>query len=202
MSASVLHPDGLHRCPWPKADPLYVAYHDEEWGVPEYDDRALYEKLVLDGFQAGLSWITILRKRENFRRAFDGFEPAKIARYDKRKVARLMQDAGIVRNQLKIDGAVLSARAWLEVMEKGPGFSSLLWDFVDGKPKINNYRSTKQVPAETALSRAISKELSQRGFKFVGPTIVYAFMQAVGMVNDHLVSCHRHAGCCAVGKDK
>jgi DNA-3-methyladenine glycosylase I len=192
MSSATLHPDGLHRCPWPKEDPLYVAYHDDEWGVPEYDDRALYEKLVLDGFQAGLSWITILRKRDNFRRAFDDFDPQKIARYDKRKIARLMQDAVIVRNQLKVDGAVLSARAWLEVMEKGPGFSALLWDFVDGKPKINNFRSTKQVPAETPISRAMSKELARRGFKFVGPTIVYAFMQAVGMVNDHLVTCHRH----------
>jgi DNA-3-methyladenine glycosylase I len=191
MSA-VLHPDGLPRCPWPKQDPLYVAYHDEEWGVPEYDDRALYEKLILDGFQAGLSWITILRKRENFRRAFDGFEPRKIARYTPRRVERLMQDAGIVRNRMKIEGAILSARAWLEVMEKGPGFSPLLWDFVDGEPQVNRFRSTSQVPAETALSRRISKELASRGFKFCGPTIVYAFMQAIGMVNDHVVSCHRH----------
>jgi DNA-3-methyladenine glycosylase I len=194
MSA-VLHPDGLARCPWPKQDPLYVAYHDEEWGVPEYDDRALYEKLVLDGFQAGLSWITILRKRENFRRAFDGFEPRKIARYTPRRVESLMQDAGIVRNRMKIEGAILSARAWLEVMEKGPGFSQLLWDFFDGEPKVNRFRSTSQVPAETALSRRISKELASRGFKFCGPTIVYAFMQAVGMVNDHVVSCHRHPAC-------
>ena len=200
MSTALLHPDGLHRCPWPgKADALYVAYHDDEWGVPEWDDRALYEKLVLDGFQAGLSWITILRKRDNFRRAFDDFDPQKIARYDKRKTAKLMQDAGIVRNRLKIDGAVLSARAWLEAMEKGPGFSALLWDFLNGKPKINNFRSSKQVPADTAVSRAMSKELASRGFKFVGPTIVYAFMQAVGMVNDHLVTCHRHEQCCALG---
>jgi DNA-3-methyladenine glycosylase I len=191
MSA-VLHPDGLARCPWPKQDPLYVAYHDEEWGVPEYDDRGLYEKLILDGFQAGLSWITILRKRENFRRAFDGFEPRKIARYTPRRVERLMQDAGIVRNRMKIEGTILSARAWLDVMEKGPGFSKLLWDFVDGEPKVNRFRSTAQVPVETALSRRISKELASRGFKFCGPTIVYAFMQAVGMVNDHVVSCHRH----------
>jgi DNA-3-methyladenine glycosylase I len=187
--------DGLPRCPWPKNDPLYIAYHDDEWGVPEYDDRALYEKLVLDGFQAGLSWITILRKRENFRRAFDAFEPEKIARYTPKKVERLMQDAGIIRNRLKIEGAVLSARAWLDVMEKGPGFSRLLWDFVGGKPKCNNFRSVTQVPAETPVSKAISKELAGRGFKFVGPTIVYAFMQAVGMVNDHLVTCHRHAAC-------
>jgi len=193
MSGAVLHPDGKHRCPWPKQeDALYVAYHDGEWGVPEYDDRALYEKLVLDGFQAGLSWITILRKRDNFRRAFDGFDPQKIARYDTRKKAKLMADAGVVRNRLKVEGAVLSARAYLEVMDKGPGFSALLWDFLDGKPKINKFRDTKQVPAETSLSQKMSKELSARGFKFVGPTIVYAFMQAVGMVNDHLVRCHCH----------
>jgi DNA-3-methyladenine glycosylase I len=184
--------DNLLRCPWPKQDPLYIAYHDQEWGVPEYDGQALYEKLVLDGFQAGLSWITILRKRENFRRAFDGFDPEKIARYRSTKIERLMRDAGIVRNRAKIEGAVLSARAWLEVMEKGPGFSKLLWDFVDGHPKVNRFRTSRQVPAETAVSRAMSKELAQRGFKFCGPTIVYAFMQAVGMVNDHLVSCHRH----------
>jgi DNA-3-methyladenine glycosylase I len=184
--------NSLKRCPWPKQDALYIAYHDQEWGVPEYDDRALYEKLVLDGFQAGLSWITILRKRENFRTAFDGFIPEKIARYRPTKIERLMRDAGIVRNRAKIEGTVLSARAWLDAMEKGPGFSKLLWDFVDGRPKINRYRSTRQVPAETAVSRVISKELTRRGFKFCGPTIVYAFMQAVGMVNDHLVSCHRH----------
>ena len=200
MSAAVLHADGLQRCPWPKQDPLYVAYHDEEWGVPEFDDRALYEKLVLDGFQAGLSWITILRKRDNFRRAFDDFNPEKIARYPKRKVERLMGDAGIVRNRAKIAGAVGSARAWLKIMESGPGFSALLWDFVDGKPKPNNFREPKQVPAETEISRKMSKELIGYGFKFVGPTIVYAFMQAVGMVNDHLVTCHRHAACAKLAK--
>jgi DNA-3-methyladenine glycosylase I len=193
MSPPLLHPDGLKRCPWPKQDPLYVAYHDEEWGVPEYDDRALFEKLTLDGFQAGLSWITILRKRDNFRRAFDGFEPAKIARYTPKKVEKLMQDEGIVRNRLKIEGTVLSARAYLEAMEKGPGFSQLLWGFLDGKPKVNKFRSTSQVPAETELSRQMSKELARRGFKFVGPTIVYAFMQATGMVNDHVTTCHRYA---------
>jgi DNA-3-methyladenine glycosylase I len=186
------HPDGKRRCPWPGQDPFYVAYHDDEWGVPERDDRALYEKLVLDGFQAGLSWITILRKRENFRRAFDGFEPAKIARYSPKKIERLMQDAGIVRNRMKIEGAVASARAWLHIMEKGPGFSALLWGFLDGAPKVNRFRSVKQVPAETPVSKAMSKELASRGFKFVGPTIVYAFMQATGMVNDHLVDCYRH----------
>ena len=192
MSA-LIHPDGLKRCPWPKQDPLYVAYHDEEWGVPEHDDRALYEKLVLDGFQAGLSWITILRKRENFRKAFDDFDPEMIARYTPKKIERLMQDAGIVRNRAKIEGAVLSARAYLKIMESRPGFSNLLWDFLDGKPKQNAFKRIGQVPAETEISRKMSKELVDRGFKFVGPTIVYAFMQAVGMVNDHLISCHRHA---------
>jgi DNA-3-methyladenine glycosylase I len=190
--AALLHPDGKQRCPWPGQDPFYVAYHDDEWGVPERDDRALYEKLVLDGFQAGLSWITILRKRENFRKAFDGFEPQKIARYTPKKIERLMQDAGIVRNRMKIEGAVSSARAWLDAMEKGPGFSALLWGFLDGTPKVNRFRSVKQVPAETPISKAMSKELAARGFKFVGPTIVYAFMQATGMVNDHLVDCYRH----------
>jgi DNA-3-methyladenine glycosylase I len=192
MTGAIGHAEGLQRCPWPKDDPLYVAYHDTEWGVPEFDDRALFEKLVLDGFQAGLSWITILRKRENFRKAFDGFRPEQIARYGKRKTTSLMNDAGIVRNRAKIDGAVLSAKAWLDIMETGPGFSKFLWDFVDGRPKVNHFRSIKQVPADTPLSHKISKELSGRGFKFVGPTIVYAFMQAVGMVNDHLVTCHRH----------
>ena len=167
--------------------------------MPEFDDRALYEKLILDGFQAGLSWITILRKRDNFRRAFDGFDPQKIARYRPARVGKLMQDAGIVRNRLKIEGAVQSARSYLDVMEKGPGFSALLWNFLDGKPKVNQFRSTAQVPAETPLSRQMSKELASRGFKFVGPTIVYAFMQAVGMVNDQLVTCYRHAECQKLG---
>jgi DNA-3-methyladenine glycosylase I len=194
MSAS-LHTDGVSRCPWPKNDPLYIAYHDEEWGVPEYDDRALFEKLVLDGFQAGLSWITILRKRENFRHAFDGFAPEKIARYRAAKVERLMGDQGIVRNRAKIEGTRLSARAWMKVMDTGPGFSKLLWDFVDGRPKTNHFRTTAEVPAETPTSLAMSKELARLGFKFCGPTVVYAFMQAVGMVNDHLVGCHRHEAC-------
>ncbi len=202
MSSAILHPDGLTRCPWPKQDALYVAYHDHEWGVPEYDDRALYEKLTLDGFQAGLSWITILRKRENFRRAFDDFQPGKIARYTPKKVERLLQDASIVRNRAKIEGAVSSARAYLKIMESGLGFSALLWDFLDGRPKVNNFRSPKQVPAETELSRKMSKELAARGFKFVGPTIVYAFMQAVGMVNDHLVACHRHTACAKLAERK
>jgi DNA-3-methyladenine glycosylase I len=181
-----LHADGLTRCPWPGEDPLYVAYHDDEWGVPEFDDRALYEKLILDGFQAGLSWITILRKRDNFRKAFDDFQPEKIARYNAKKIHALMNDTGIVRNRAKIEGAINSAKSYLNIMEDGPGFSKLMWDFVDGRPSV---------PAATPLSIKISKELSSRGFKFVGPTIVYAFMQATGMVNDHLVSCFCHESC-------
>src|SRR3974390_1868110 len=192
--------DAVKRCPWPKQDPLYIAYHDDEWGVPEFDDRALYEKLVLDGFQAGLSWITILRKRENFRRAFDGFMPEKIARYTPKKVERLMQDAGIVRNRAKIEGTVLSARAWLEAMEKGDGFSNLLWDFVGGEAKGNRFKSSRQIPAETPISRAMSKELAHRGFQFCAPTIVYAFMQATGMINDHLVTCYRRAAVQNLGR--
>jgi DNA-3-methyladenine glycosylase I len=200
MSAP-LHTATIARCSWPKDDALYIAYHDDEWGVPEYDDRALYEKLVLDGFQAGLSWITILRKRDNFRRAFDNFVPEKIARYRPAKIERLMANAGIVRNRAKIEGTVLSARAYLDVMEKGPGFAKLLWGFVGGKPKINHYKSTRQIPDQTAISRAMSKELAQRGFKFCGPTIVYAFMQATGMVNDHLVTCYRHDAVQKLGRD-
>jgi DNA-3-methyladenine glycosylase I len=199
MSADT-HGDDLPRCPWPTQDSLYISYHDQEWGVPEYDDRALYEKLMLDGFQAGLSWIIILRKRENFRKAFDSFQPEKIARYTPKKIERLMQDAGIVRNRAKIEGTVASARAYLKIMESGPGFSRLLWDYLDGAPKQNKFRTMRQVPAETELSRRISKDLSQRGFKFVGPTIVYAFMQAVGMVNDHLLNCHRHVACAKLDK--
>ncbi len=195
MSRARLHPDGLLRCPWPGEDPLYVAYHDTEWGVPEYDDRALFEKLILDGFQAGLSWITILRKRDNFRRAFDDFDPAKIARYDDAKVHALMNDAGIVRNRAKIVGTVNSAKSWLDIMEKGPGFSTLLWDFVGGTPKVNNFKTTASIPTSTPVSVKMSKELLSRGFKFVGPTIVYAFMEATGLVNDHLVSCHCHDSC-------
>ena len=186
------------RCPWPGTDPLYIAYHDEEWGVPEYDDRALYEKLILDGFQAGLAWITILRKRDAFRDAFDGFAPERIARYDAKKVEALMGDAGIVRNRLKIEGAIRSAQSWLDMMETGPGFSAFLWDFVGGKPIVNRYKAMSDVPAETPLSRTMSKELRARGFKFCGPTIVYAFMQATGLVNDHLTNCHRHKACTAL----
>lgn len=198
VSGTILHDDGHRRCPWPGLDPFYVAYHDDEWGVPELDDRALFEKLLLDGFQAGLSWITILRKRENFRKAFDGFEPQKIARFTPARIEKLMTNEGIVRNRAKIEAAVTSARAYLDVMEKGPGFSSLLWGYLDGQPLQNRFRSTREVPAETDLSRKVSKDLLARGFKFCGPTIVYAFMQAVGMVNDHLVTCHRHGECGAM----
>ncbi|HEY0219922.1 MAG TPA: DNA-3-methyladenine glycosylase I, partial [Afipia sp.] len=170
MKIEKLHNDGLHRCPWPGEDPLYVAYHDTEWGVPEYDDRALFEKLILDGFQAGLSWITILRKRENFRKAFDNFDPAKIAHYDQKKVAALMNDAGIVRNRSKIEGTIKSAKAYLKIMEEGPGFSKLLWNFVGGKPRINARKTMANIPTSTPESIAMSKELLKHGFKFVGPT--------------------------------
>jgi DNA-3-methyladenine glycosylase I len=202
MSSAKLHPDGKLRCPWPGDDPFYIAYHDNEWGVPEHDDRALWEKLILDGFQAGLSWITILRKRENFRKAFDNFEPAIIARYDAKKIHALMSDAGIVRNRAKIEGSIASAKGYLKLMEEGPGFAKHLWGFVGGKPQVNAFKTTKSVPASTPLSSAISKDLASRGFKFVGPTIVYAFMQATGMVNDHLVTCHCHDTCGAAKRPK
>jgi len=185
-----LHADGRHRCPWCGTDPLYVAYHDTEWGVPERDDRALFEKLILDGFQAGLSWITILRKRDNFRRAFDGFEPEIIARYDEAKQAALMQDAGIVRNRAKIEGAVLSARAYLALQERGIRFSQLMWEAVDGEVQNNRPRTLADVWGQTPASLALSKRLKAEGFKFCGPTIVYAAMQACGLVNDHLADCH------------
>jgi DNA-3-methyladenine glycosylase I len=189
------HEDGLSRCGWPGTDPLYVAYHDEEWGVPEHDSRALFEKLLLDGFQAGLSWITILRKRDAFRRAFKGFDPQSIARFDEARIESLMSDAAIVRNRAKIEAAVLSARAFL-ALEAEQKFSEYLWGFVDGQPIVNRFAARDDVPASTPLAETLSKDLKARGFRFCGPTIVYAFMQAVGMVNDHLVGCHRHAACC------
>ncbi len=192
------HADGVARCPWCGVEPLYVSYHDQEWGVPEFDDRALFEKLLLDGFQAGLSWITILRKREAFRRAFDGFSADIIARYDERSFARLMNDAAIVRNRAKIEASRASARAFLDIQEK-QGFGRYLWDFVDGRPRQNRFRSIAQIPAQTPLALELSKDLRAKGFKFVGPTIVYAFMQAVGMVNDHLLACHRHEACASLG---
>lgn len=191
---AVAYSDGRRRCPWPGQDAAYLAYHDEEWGGPEFESRALFEKLLLDGFQAGLSWISILRKRENFRAAFDNFDPGKIAAYDNAKVESLMADAGIIRNRAKITSAVVSARLYLDI-EATQGFSNYLWDFVDGRPLVNHFRAMEQVPAATPLSEKLSKDLKKRGFKFCGPTIIYAFMQAVGMVNDHLVDCHRHAAC-------
>jgi DNA-3-methyladenine glycosylase I len=184
----MIHADGICRCGWCGVDPLYVHYHDTDWGVPEYDSRALFEKLILDGFQAGLSWITILRKRENFRAAFDGFKPDLIAKYDAQKCAALMLDAGIVRNRLKIEGTVLNAQAYLAM----PDFSKYLWEFVDGRPVQSDFSAMKQVPTSTPLAEKISKDLKKRGFKFVGPTIVYAFMQATGFYNDHMVECHRN----------
>lgn len=187
--------DASGRCPWPGDDPFYIAYHDKEWGVPEYNDRALFEKLVLDGFQAGLSWITILRKREAFREAFDGFQPEKIARYTPKRVEKLLGNAGIVRHRGKIEATISNARAWLEIMERDDGFSGFLWSFVDGTPRVNRFKRISDVPAETEMSRKMSKALKQEGFRFCGPTIVYAFSQAVGIVNDHLVTCPRHDAC-------
>jgi DNA-3-methyladenine glycosylase I len=186
------HADGKCRCRWCGTDPLYVRYHDTDWGVPERDPRALYEKLVLDGFQAGLAWITILRKREAFREAFDGFVPEKIAAYGEADVARLMQNAGIVRSRAKIEGAIKSARAYLAMREKGEDFSDYLWGFVEGRPVQNRWRAIGEAPVSTPVSEALAKDLKRRGFTFCGPVIVYAFMQAVGMVNDHMVDCWRH----------
>ncbi len=196
---AILHDDGRPRCLWPGADPLYVAYHDTEWGVPETDDRALFEKLVLDGFQAGLSWITILRKRDAFRSAFAGFDPETIARFGEADVARLMSDLGIVRNRAKIEGAIRNARLWLGMMERG-SFSRHLWGFVDGAPVQNAWRTHEAVPTTSKAAQALSKDLKARGFAFVGPTIVHAFMQASGLVNDHLTGCFRHAECAELGR--
>lgn len=183
------------RCGWVNDDPLYVAYHDEEWGVPVRDDRRLFEMLILEGAQAGLSWYTILRKREAYRRAFDGFDPERIARYDQRKIASLLENAGIVRNRLKVHAAIGNARAWLDLRESGTGFAELLWEFTGGTPVVNAWPRLEDVPASTPVSEAMSKALKHRGFRFVGPTICYAFMQAVGMVNDHVTSCFRWNEC-------
>jgi len=182
------------RCDWAGTDPLYVRYHDEEWGVPLHDERALFEMLILEGAQAGLSWLTILRKRENYRRAFAGFEPAKVARFDRRKIEGLLRDPGIVRNRLKVTSAIENARIYLKLQDEFGGFDPFIWGFVDGRPRVNAWKTMKQVPATTAESDAMSKALKRRGMRFVGPTICYAFMQAVGMVNDHLVGCDRYAG--------
>lgn len=186
------------RCIWVSADDeLYTAYHDDEWGIPVYDDQRLFEMLLLEGAQAGLSWITILKKRENYRAAFDDFDAAKIARYDSRKLAQLMKNEGIVRNRLKIDAAVGNAKAYLKLEKylqtEQSSFSDFLWSFVGGEPQVNHWKSWQEIPAKTPESTAMSKALQQRGFKFVGPTICYAFMQAVGMVNDHEVGCFCHS---------
>jgi len=177
------------RCPWAGTDPLYVRYHDEEWGVPSHDDRHLFEMLILEGAQAGLSWITILRKRAAYRKAFDRFDPRRVAKYDAKKLRALLADEGIVRNRLKIHGAVQNARAFLDVQREFGSFDAYLWRFVGGAPKINRPRTMKEVAPRTAESDALSKDLKKRGFTFVGSTICYAFMQAVGMVNDHLAGC-------------
>lgn len=179
-------------CGWAGPEPIYVEYHDTDWGVPEYDSRALWEKLILDGFQAGLSWITILKKRENFRAAFEGFDPNIIAGWGEDEVARLLQNPGIIRHRGKIEAAITNARVWQKI-EQEQGFDTYLWSYVGGAPLQNSYATLAEVPAQTPLSAEISKDLKTRGFKFCGPTIVYAFMQAVGMVNDHLVTCPRHA---------
>lgn len=186
------------RCWWPGEDPVYIAYHDTEWGVPECDDRALFEKLILDGFQAGLSWITILRRRDSFRTAFDGFNPEIIAGYGPEKIEALMQDTGIIRNRLKVESTVRSARAYLDILEREGSFANFIWQFTDGRMIINQVRGREDIRAESPESKAMSKELKKRGFNFCGPTICYAFMQAVGMVNDHMVDCFRHAECAAL----
>jgi DNA-3-methyladenine glycosylase I len=185
-------PDGRKRCAWCLGSPEYVRYHDEEWGVPVHDDRVLFEFLILEGAQAGLAWSTILAKRENYRRAFNGFDAERVARYGARDAARLMADAGIVRNRLKIRAAVENARATLAIRERHGSLDAYLWRFVDGRPLQHRRRSRREVPARTTVSDALSKDLRQNGFRFVGSTICYAFMQAVGMVNDHLVTCFRH----------
>jgi DNA-3-methyladenine glycosylase I len=187
--------NSINRCEWCGDDPLYVEYHDKEWGVPVYDDQLLFAKLVLDGAQAGLSWITILRKRDNYWDAFDQFDPHKMARYDDEKIGELLQNPGIIRNRQKVNSAVKNARAYLDLLEKEGSFSDFLWQFVDGKPIQNSWQSMSEVPAVTPESEAMSKTLKKRGFSFVGPTIVYAFMQAVGIVNDHVVTCFRHRDC-------
>ena len=183
----------MKRCEWAPVDnPAYLAYHDQEWGVPVHDDRRLFEMLVLEGAQAGLSWSTILNKREDYRRAFGGFEPAKVARYDARKVDRLLADPSIVRNRLKVESTVANARAVLDVQEEDGSLDSYLWSFVDGAPRVSEFRTLSEIPAETTESKAMSKDLKRRGFRFVGPTVCYAFMQACGLVNDHVLDCFRY----------
>lgn len=185
--------DDRSRCAWLHDDPLMLTYHDEEWGTPEHDDRALYEKLVLDGAQAGLSWKTILHRREGYRKAFRGFHPEKIARWGERQMARLLADEGIIRNRQKVRSAIDNARALLAVQDELGSFDRFLWDFVDGQPIVNRWKRPEQIPAQTPLSETVSKELKRYGFSFVGPTIIYAYMQAIGMVNDHITKCYRWA---------
>ncbi len=180
------------RCGWSTNDPLYIKYHDEEWGTPSHNDRKLFELLILEGFQAGLSWITILRKRNNFRKAFDNFDPEKIARYDSKKINQLMKNEGIIRNRLKINAAKINAKCFLEVQKEFGSFDKYIWKFTSGKPRINKFKNLKEIPAKTKESDAMSKDLKRRGFKFVGSTICYAFMQATGMVNDHIRECFRY----------
>jgi len=194
LSLTIRPDPSLPRCGWAASDPLYLAYHDEEWGVPLHDDRRLFEMLILEGAQAGLSWITILKRREGYRRAFEGFDAERIARYGKRDVARLLADAGIIRNRAKVEAAIKNAQASLAVVEEAGSLDRFLWQFVGGKPKINRWRTLKEIPAETPESKAMSKELKRRGFGFVGPTICYAFMQGVGMVDDHVLSCFKRRG--------
>jgi len=184
-------------CPWPSDDPLMIEYHDREWGVQLHDDLKLFEFLVLEGVQAGLSWRTVLHKRENYRKAFDGFDPEKIARYNKRKVESLLNNAGIIRNRLKVEASIKNAKAFLKTAEEFGSFDTYIWRFTDGKQVVNRWKTLKQLPASTAISDAMSKDLKARGFSFVGTTIMYAHMQATGMVNDHLVTCWKHGECCS-----
>jgi DNA-3-methyladenine glycosylase I len=181
----------LPRCGWATSDPVYLAYHDEEWGVPVHDDRRLFEMLILEGAQAGLSWITILKRREGYRRAFEGFDPERIARYGKRDVARLLKDPGIIRNRAKVEATIKNAKAYLALVEEAGSLDRFLWQLMGGKPKVNRWKTLKEIPAETPESKALSKELKRRGFGFVGSTICYAFMQAVGMVDDHILGCFK-----------
>lgn len=185
----------IERCPWCGDDPLYQDYHDNVWGVPVHDDQTLFEFLTLEGAQAGLSWITVLRKRENYRAAFDGFDPAKVARYSEKRQEKLLQNPGIIRNRLKVSSTVTNAQAFLAVQAEYGTFNDYIWAFVEGQPIVNRFKTMADVPASTPLAETISKDLKKRGFRFVGPTIVYAHMQATGMVNDHLLGCHRHKAC-------
>ncbi len=186
----------LIRCPWPSDDPLMIEYHDREWGMPLHDDRMLFEFLLLEGVQAGLSWRTVLYKRENYRRAFDGFDPEKIARYNKRKIESLLRNAGIIRNRAKVESSVGNAKAFLAVAGEFGSFDRYIWRFVHEKPIVNHRKTVKQIPVTTREAEALSRDLKDRGFRFVGPTIMYSHMQATGMVNDHLVTCFRHGECC------